>query len=440
LKPLHQLHKQWNAAWRWLTGPMAVFDLTSRIFHSICLLILIALAYNIPFNYYVGLRAIALLSTISCLIFIGVYYLSRFKNKKNPALLIFCITGTLLFVINFFLNSGINGPTDLFFVLTMVVMIAVVPVKYYWPLVTSNLTIVLVLHYIQFAYPDWVPDTYTSASYRYSDISSAYVVVVAMIIFSFYFIRRNYDVERRSAEQRAAMMNLLNEEKNKLFSIISHDLRAPLTNVQNYLELLTEVKLSENEQHDIQQKLLYSTRSTLDMMNNVLSWSKSQMDGLKFKLSALTVHELLLPQLLLFTHIAENKKIKTEVTIDHDLQVVANGDMLQLMMRNLINNAIKFTLPGGNIAVSAKKRGANVVLTVKDSGNGRQLKLSNDIFYLKSESTKGTAGEKGVGLGLVLCKEFAEAQNGRIWFECDKVSGATFFVEMPTHYPTMAIA
>ncbi|WP_345951381.1 HAMP domain-containing sensor histidine kinase [Mucilaginibacter sp. PAMB04274] len=418
---------------------MTEFDLTTRVFHSICLFIILALGYNIPFNYIVGLKRIALLSAASFAMFTLIYYLSRFRKNRSASLILFCASGNALFISNFFLNSGINGPTDLFFVVTMSVMIAVIPVRHYWYLIISNIAIVLWLHYIQYTNPHWVPYTYRSELSRFTDITSAYVVVVAVALFNYYFIRRNYEAERKSAEHKTAMMKLLNEEKNKLFSIISHDLRAPLTNVQNYLELLTEVDLSAKEQHDIQKKLLYSTRSTLDMMNNVLSWSKSQMEGLKFKLSDIAVHELLLPQLLLFTHIAENKKIKIEVSIDHELQVLANGDMLQLMVRNLINNAIKFTAPGGHITVSAKQDDQYALIKIKDSGNGKPAKLSNQIFYLNGESTRGTADEKGVGLGLVLCREFAEVQNGEVWFECDSVSGVTFFIELPVSQLNLAV-
>jgi len=417
--------------WRWLVGPEPRFDLNTRVFHSICLIVIGALGYNIPFNYLVGLTDIALLSAVSFVLFTIIYYLSRVKQFKGLALVLFCVIGNLLFIANFFLNSGINGPTDLFFILTMVVMIAVIPVRYYWLLITLHFTIILTLHSVQFMNPAVVPSTYANTDSRYIDITSAYVVVVILILCNFYFIRHNYETERKSAEQKAAMMKLLNEEKNKLFSIISHDLRAPLTNVQNYLELLNEIDLTHEEQVDIKEKLLNSTRNTLDLLNNVLSWSKSQMDGLKFKTAVIPVHELLLPQLLLFTNIAQNKNIKIEISIDHDLKIVGNGDMVQLVMRNLINNAIKFTSPGGRIIVSARQEGNYALLLVKDSGSGKPIKLSNNIFYLNSESTKGTANEKGVGLGLVLCKEFTEAQNGQIWFECDSVSGTTFFVELP---------
>jgi len=417
--------------WHKLTGHVSEFSLTTRVFHSVCLIIIVALAYNVPLNYYVGLKYIALLSACSLLAFALIYYLSRIKRQTSVALGIFMFTGNLLFTINFFLNSGINGPTDLFFIVTMVVMVTVIPVKQYWPLIAINFTLVTALHIIQYYYPWLVPNSYDNLAYRYIDITSAYWVVMIVTLINFYFIRHNYEVERRSAEQKTALLKVLNEEKNKLFSIISHDLRAPLSNVQNYLEMLTEVEITAQESTDIMRKLLDSTRYTLDMVNNILSWSQSQMSGLKFKITPLIAHEVLMPQLLLFTNIASNKQIKVEICIDHNIVIAANEGMLQAIVRNLINNAVKFTSPGGRIIISAQAQSSTCVFMIKDTGNGKPAKLNSNIFYLNNGSTTGTANETGVGLGLVLCKEFAEALQGSIWFECDSVSGTTFFVELP---------
>lgn len=417
--------------WLRLNGSAVEFPLAIRIFHAICLISLLALAYNIPLNYFVGLPVIAAASALTFILFAVIYYLSRFGNKTSFAMLLFCITGNLLFTANFFLNSGINGPTDIFFILTMIMMVAIVPVSQYWFWVITNILLVFILHYIQYAHPGLIPNTYIHSSDRFIDISSAYFTVVAITLFSFYYIRRGYDTERKSAEQKAAMMKVLNEEKNKLFSIISHDLRAPLSNIHNYLELLTEMELSKEEHQALQVRLLQSTRNTLDLLNNVLSWSKSQMMGLSFNLSPVNVHELLASQLLLFASIAHSKNIKLEIFIDPKLNIMGNGDMLQLVVRNLINNAIKFSATGGKIIVSAIQESNQCLIMIKDSGTGKPVKLTQDIFYLSSESTAGTQNEKGVGLGLVLCKEFTEAQHGQIWFECDPVSGASFFVELP---------
>jgi len=415
---------------KWI-GTIDEFPLNVRIFHAVCLISITALAYNIPFNYYINLPLISLISAASLIIFAGTYYLSRILKKTGSALFIFCITGNLLFAGNFFLNSGVDGPTDIFFILTMTLVTATVPVKQYKIWIPVNILLIAALHGIQFYYPELVPHTYINSKERYLDLTSAYLSVTGVTVVSYFIIRKNYEAERFIANHRAKMLDVLNDEKNKLFSIVAHDLRSPLSNIQNYLELLSDGDIDSEEALLINQSLLQSTRSTLDMLNNVLVWSKNQMDGIDAELQTLNVQQCLASQLSLFKNIAGRKNINLDIFIPQDIYLTGSKDLLQLVIRNLVNNAIKFTAEGGRIMVSARTEGANCLLMVKDSGIGQQVKLTNDIFLLTGSSQMGTANEKGVGLGLVLCKEYTAAQNGKIWFHCDSVSGTTFFVQLP---------
>lgn len=415
---------------KWI-GTIDEFPLNVRIFHAVCLISIVALAYNIPFNYYINLPLISLISAASLSIFAGTYYLSRVLKKTGLALFIFCVTGNLLFAGNFFLNSGVDGPTDIFFILTMTLMTATVPVKQYKIWIPVNILVVAILHGIQFYYPDWVPHTYINIKERYLDLTSAYLSVTGVTVVGYFIIRKNYETERFVANHRAKMLDVLNDEKNKLFSIVAHDLRSPLSNIQNYLELLSDGDIDGEEALIINQSLLQSTRSTLDMLNNVLVWSKNQMDGLNVELKTLNVQQCLASQLSLFKNIAARKNITLDVFIPQEIHVTGSADLLQLVIRNLVNNAIKFTADGGRVMVSARTEGTNCLLMVKDSGLGKPVKLNNDIFLLTGSSQIGTANEKGVGLGLVLCYEYTAAQNGKIWFHCDSISGTTFFVQLP---------
>ncbi|SDD97272.1 Signal transduction histidine kinase [Mucilaginibacter pineti] len=416
-----------------ISGPPDHFPLTVRIFHAVLAICIAALVYNIPLNLVVGLPVIALASGVTLTLVIVLYYLSRYRGMTAPSRFVFCLTGTCLFVVNFFLNSGIDGPTGYFFILMLVVMVAVVPVEQYWYWVGSNVLLLVTLHLVQHHHPDWVPYTYQATGDRYIDISSAYVTVVVVILACFYMIRRRYDAERLEAQQNAARLREMDAEKNKLFSIISHDLRSPLSLIQNYLEMLAEYELSDEERRDIKAALLRSTRGTLDMVNNVLHWSKSQMSGVILQKDFLAVDVLLEPQVQLFQAIAARKEIILESVFAKGTTIWGNADMLQLITRNLLNNAIKFTAAGGRVCISASCNEATCLLTVSDSGNGSPAQLTDAIFQLSAVSAKGTANESGVGLGLALCREYTTLLGGRIWFSCDAVSGATFFVELPAN-------
>lgn len=414
-----------------ITGSAGDFPLTVRIFHSVLAISMAALIYNIPLNLFVGLPYIALASAITSLLVAGLFYISRYRGKTDLARTIVCLTGTCLFVANYFLNSGIDGPTGYFFLLLMVTMVAIVPVKQYWYWISSNVLIIIGLHVFQFYHPGQVPYTYLKTADRYIDISSAYLTVVVVILTCFYIIRKSYDAERLRAEETAEKLSERDAEKNKLFSIVSHDLRSPLANIQGYLELLAAYDMSALERQQIQEQLLSSTRGTLEMLNNVLNWSKNQMNGAQFRKEQLELHAVLKLQLELAINIAARKDIVLIVQIDPGVSVWGNADMIQLIIRNLLNNAIKFTSTGGKIILKASSIEGNCLLSLEDTGNGYPSQLSEDIFQLSGSSTTGTANEKGVGLGLVLCRENTHALGGRIWFDCDKYSGTTFFVELP---------
>lgn len=416
-----------------VTGTPQNFPLTVRIFHSILALSIAALVYNIPLNAIVGLPYIALASAASCGVVSVLYYLSRYRAKTALSRRLFCLIGTALFIVNYFLNSGIDGPTGYFFILLLVIIVAVAPVGEYWYWVGSNVLFLVGLHVIQYYQPELVPYTYPARADRYIDMSSAYVTVVVVVLACFYMIRKYYDAERLEAQQNAAQLRELDAEKNKLFSIISHDLRSPLSLIQNYLELLAEFDLSEEERRDIKARLLASTRGTLDLVNNVLHWSKSQMSGGGVKRELLQIDTLLESQLQLFQAIAARKGIVLESVFANGTTIWGSADMVQLIVRNLLNNAIKFTAVGGNVSIRASSSDDTCLISVKDSGNGQPAQLTDDIFQLSSATSAGTANETGVGLGLALCREYTTLLGGRIWFSCDAVSGTTFFVELPAN-------
>ncbi|SDM22065.1 Histidine kinase-, DNA gyrase B-, and HSP90-like ATPase [Daejeonella rubra] len=116
--------------------------------------------------------------------------------------------------------------------------------------------------------------------------------------------------------------------------------------------------------------------------------------------------------------------------MNESIIVLADKDMLQLVIRNLLNNAVKFTAVGGKISIRSTVENNNCIITVTDNGRGIPYDMQADLFSMKVKSTYGTRNEKGVGLGLALCKEFAEIQNGKIWFESVPGKGTTFYISM----------
>ncbi|GGH23452.1 sensor histidine kinase [Dyadobacter endophyticus] len=431
--------------WINLSGDPSVFPLNARIFHSVCLISTFALTYNVPFNYAIGLPKIALASLIVMLITVALYYASRFKNMVSISTLLANIVGLTLFIVNYFLNSGLRGPTDLFFLLFLLLSIAISPAEQYKVWIPINVTILIILNLVEFYYPHLVPDTYTTRSNRFVDHMSAYAVVAAITYFCIDYIRGSYESEKISAREKSKAIELqnsqivkqneelekLNAEKNKLMSIVAHDLRSPLASIQNFLELLTQHELDEEQKLDIENDLLNSTKNTMAMLSKLLDWSKSQLHGVSVNMEYLDVQTLFEPTLNLERDIAARKNISLDYYFDPSAGIYADSDMMQLILRNIVGNAIKFTGIGGHIVVKTEGRGSNCLISIQDDGIGMSEEKQQSIFSLNVESTFGTNNEKGVGLGLMICMEFIKAQNGKIWLESTPGEGTCFYILVP---------
>ncbi|MCF2498106.1 sensor histidine kinase [Dyadobacter chenhuakuii] len=433
--------------WIKLSGSSDEFPLNARIFHSVCLISLAALIYNVPFNYIIGLPKVAFISFLVLVAVAVLYYNSRFRHRFGISILIADIVGLLLFTVNYFLNSGLRGPTDLYFLLLLLLSIGISPAKQYKIWIPVNISVVLALNVFEYYYPETVPYTYVNRFAMLVDQMSSYVVVAILAYICTDYIRRSYENERRSAVEKSLFiaeknqqilkqnveLERINAEKNKLMSIVAHDVRGPLASIQSFLELLTEYDLDETERQGIKRELLNATNDTMALLSKLLNWSKSQLNGVSAQKEALNLDELVNSTLSLEKSSAIRKDIKLNYAIDPSIEIFADRDMMQVVFRNLIGNAIKFTPEGGQVSIESEISGNECIITVRDNGIGISPDKQAVLFSLNVQSTYGTKNEKGVGLGLLLTQEFLAAQNGKIWFESTPSEGTSFFVSVPRH-------
>jgi len=420
-----QLIKQF---WDNLTGSEKDFSLEARIFHRICILSFFVLSLSHLVNISYGLYELAVLMGALQLIGTLFYFLSRVYKKYNLSIIFFAVASNLLFVSNFYLNSGINGPGLILFLLCIFLITIVVPKKQFAFWLILNAIEVMLLLFISYHNPSLFVYRYPSLLMQYADIASTYLLTALVIFLATNFIRKSYHQEKITSDQKAEELKISNETKNKLLSILAHDLRAPLGSIQNYLEILSELNSDEIDRQSIESSLLNETQNTQLMLSNLLLWSKTQMEGVSVNLLPINLKDTILPAIKLQQSIAAEKKIKIEENINKSIMVLADRDMLQLVVRNLVNNAVKFTAVGGQIAIDAKIEGNICLITISDTGRGIPFEIQKDLFSLGVKSTFGTQNEKGVGLGLSLCKEFTEHQNGKIDFESEPGVGTRFFL------------
>ncbi|PKL83253.1 MAG: hypothetical protein CVV24_05835 [Ignavibacteriae bacterium HGW-Ignavibacteriae-3] len=226
----------------------------------------------------------------------------------------------------------------------------------------------------------------------------------------------------------------LNATKDKFFSIVSHDLRAPINGLLGYAELLSKEidSMDKDEIKLFAGNIAEISKSTNTLLSNILDWSRIQTGRIYFHPQTTDVSKSVQRILNLLNAAAANKDISLVSAIEEGLMVFADENMLQSIFINLIGNAIKFTHNGGQVAIDGWEEENCFHFTVKDSGIGIdesdiEKLFNSEIIY----STNGTAKENGTGLGLLLCKEFVDKHSGSIWVESEKRKGSIFHFTLP---------
>lgn len=233
-----------------------------------------------------------------------------------------------------------------------------------------------------------------------------------------------------SAMEQLATLNAL---KDKLFTVVTHDIRNPLATLVSMMELLEGEKEHCCEYKEIITSVGEQIKNTYFMVENLLDWFRSQKNNPVFSPRIWNLSKIACEAVNVYQNNAETKGIQISNNIDEDLTVFADKDMLEFVLRNLVNNAIKYTGNGGVITLQANKPGKKVIVSVSDNGVGIDTEKVKTLFNLAdTSSTIGTAGEKGTGLGLLICKEFAEHNDGELWLESIHGEGSTFYFSIPS--------
>lgn len=249
--------------------------------------------------------------------------------------------------------------------------------------------------------------------------------------------------EREKVEQNLALSNqdlaLLNKDKDKLFSVLAHDLRSPLGSIMSLSSLLAENirDFDESELIEIVGTLNKSATLTFQLLNDLLAWSAIQMGRGEREKEIFDLGDVVTESIAVLRADADRKQIVIETEIDKLQQVFADRFAVQTVIRNLLSNAIKFTHTHGNISLAAEPKTGFVILSIADNGIGIARDKQKKIFRVdKVSSSPGTNGEKGTGFGLLLCKDLVERNGGKIWFESEKDQGSKFYFSLPVEADT----
>ena len=271
------------------------------------------------------------------------------------------------------------------------------------------------------------------------------ILGLSLIIYQFYINKKksskmleekNILLEEANHRLSISEENLkhINATKDKFFSIIAHDLRNPFASLILSVDLLKKYydRIDKENMDKIVNTISMTVSQSNELLTNLLEWARAQTDSLKYEPQILNLLPIILDVMPIIKGSAFPKNIKVDTNIDSSLTVFADLNMLNTILRNLISNAIKFTPRDGSVIIQAEVANDKVKISVKDNGVGIDKEDLQKLFRIEAEfKTKGTDNESGTGLGLILCKEFIEKHNGKIWAESEFGKGSTFSFTLP---------
>jgi len=232
------------------------------------------------------------------------------------------------------------------------------------------------------------------------------------------------------------------ESKNKLFHILSHDLRSPFNGILAFSQALADEAetLSREEIQDFSQTVLNSAEQFMHLIDNLLQCTRFELGSLEYQPNTVTIDSVVGNVLTLLKGNAAQKKVNLVYETNPATEVFADSTMLHSIFQNLIGNAIKFTPSNGRVTVCAADQGSMIQVSVIDSGVGvPPEKLAHLFELMAGRSTDGTAGEKGTGLGLLLCKDLVEKHGGQLWVDSVVGQGTSFHLTLPKAHSTVLV-
>lgn len=295
------------------------------------------------------------------------------------------------------------------------------------------------MNYINQVLPNTINYPSTSVNGNKANLSQLHIAYDEEAIENSFMLRlkeMKEQIERLEAiaEERENEISQIVSTRNKFIAIVAHDLRGPFSSIMCALELL-KLKLTRKKIKDIEKYVdiaADSANKTLHLLDDLLTWTISQSRENGFRPVTINLNKLIASEMQGFSFASMQKRITLSRKIPDNLLIKADIQMLKTVLRNLISNAIKFTPNDGIITVYATESRQNIQVSVKDTGIGISAKDRKNLFNPERlHSTHGTSNETGVGLGLILCKEFVELHGGRIWIEKPGSIGSEFKFTLP---------
>ncbi|GGH04117.1 tetratricopeptide repeat-containing sensor histidine kinase [Mucilaginibacter phyllosphaerae] len=257
------------------------------------------------------------------------------------------------------------------------------------------------------------------------------LAILIIIVAGLFYFKKTYDYinkKNKIINQQNIELENAGHVKDKIFSVVSHDLRSPITQMVNLLGLWQQQEMDEREMKALTPVVINNIHNTLELLDNLLIWSKNQLQGFHYDPVPFQLDRLVEENIRSLYEMANNKGLTIQNNVANDVMVKADEDMIKIVLRNLISNAIKFTPQGGNIYIDSYIHANERIISVEDTGIGIQEKDLGKIFAFASHTTLGTNKEPGTGIGLKICYDFIQMNHGRMWVDSKANEGSTFYI------------
>ncbi|MDW8295741.1 MAG: HAMP domain-containing sensor histidine kinase [Raineya sp.] len=434
--------------------PKTTFSLEEKIFYVIFWMAILSLLAAIPINFYIDFELIAWFCVGSIFVYVGIYYLAFKKNKFWQANIVFFAYTAILLSYFYFGGGGIQSRVPLYFVILGVLAPLLLPEQWHWKalfLVCGTLVLISILEYF---YPELVTTYPGNRNFLFIDMTVTHVILTFTAFGIVWVVRKSYDDKNRNIEIKEKLivqrntilaeyskdlerknkeLDMLNASKDRLFSIIAHDLRSPLSSSKSLVELACQGDYPLDSLKQLLPDMYQNLSYTLNLVDNLLYWAKSQLDNVEPAMKEINLNKFLVSTFENLQLIGQYKQIKLILDIQRTegLIKICDEQMIMIMLRNLFSNAVKFSPVGGKVVVSTDWDKKFLKIQVRDEGEGISAenleKIRNGILF----SQKGTMNEKGTGLGLSLVQSLMRKCNGFLSLESIENQGTIATLHFP---------
>jgi len=402
---------------------------------------------------------ISLISIVNMLLYVIFYCLVDFHLFRHAS--IFLSISSVFLIVNIIINKqgqhlaakiilSVLNPFYMFYIAAVVfgkapgfqvyLFVAAIIPLFLWnnrqkkyPIVIIS-AILLAYGFIEFFPPVFQPKIVLSENYinifRMTNVSVCFIAAgFAIGIYQFLYRKKEEQLTKQTEELKISQAH-----KDKVYSIIAHDLRSPFGVFAGLTEIFLKNyhEYSEEKRFEIMQSMHQSSSSLQNLLENLLDWSRMRSGSLEKSLTHFNLLKVVDESIALHKELLLKKEQKIDIDIDSNFWIYADNHMISTIFRNLLSNAIKFTFQHGKISISAEEKDKTIWACIKDSGIGLSEKDINNLFDIrKIDEISNESTEKGSGLGLLLCKDFIENHECRIWVESEIGKGSSFYFTLP---------